>query len=259
MTTPALESNSTMGEVLAYRRPNDPTISAAASPKALSLSAMYQPAASDPAAVEELMTMMGQALDIFAHKAPSNVSTLMPIYMKILGDLPIDLARRALWGAIETCKFWPLPADLLEPVREEAEMRREAPGGERFLKWKCKRLADARVDSNDKRLVVWKINTVEAVEALVAAHAAGPAAYAAELNRLCPQPPAPPTTPPANEKHRRGAAEIIARHKRNMTGMDDDKQADAAWTNLSNVERGEYWRAQMDLPSKYATGRSARP
>jgi hypothetical protein len=56
---------------------------------------------------------------------PESFKHTLPIYLKHLGVVPRDLIEKALDHVERTCKWFPKPADILEPITKELARRRE--------------------------------------------------------------------------------------------------------------------------------------
>lgn len=82
-------------------------------------------AALQPADTQILAALLKQTLAIWQSNQPANFKEIAGSYLEAFESVPIDLVQSALKHVRLTSKFFPKPAELLEPIRSEMENRKQ--------------------------------------------------------------------------------------------------------------------------------------
>lgn len=78
-----------------------------------------------PADTQILAALLKQTLAIWQSNQPANFKEIAGSYLEAFENVPIDLVQSALKHVRLTSKFFPKPAELLEPIRTEMENRKQ--------------------------------------------------------------------------------------------------------------------------------------
>lgn len=70
------------------------------------------------------MAALDPAIDLFG--TPKGWESLSTLYRDLLGDLPFDLLAKGVFVALRDGNWFPKPAEIRAPVREELDRRRHA-------------------------------------------------------------------------------------------------------------------------------------
>lgn len=65
---------------------------------------------------------MAPLLVLFA--APQNFEAQIPIYEMLLGEIPGDLLAQGIKSCLRDCRFFPKPAEIIDPISDRLYRRR---------------------------------------------------------------------------------------------------------------------------------------
>ena len=77
-----------------------------------------------PASPEQAAVLLEETLELYG--APKNWDQIAQFYLEAVSDMPLDLIRETLKQVRLNCKFFPKPAEIREPIREEMARRKAA-------------------------------------------------------------------------------------------------------------------------------------
>jgi hypothetical protein len=81
-------------------------------------------AALRPADPRTIGALLEQTLELYG--LPDNWDLVVGFYLECFEGVPVDLVAAALKHVRQTCRFFPKPAELRAPIREEWAKRRQA-------------------------------------------------------------------------------------------------------------------------------------
>lgn len=77
-----------------------------------------------PATLAQMASVLEVAVDL--HGRPDGWDRKVGLYVELLADLPADLLAIGMRAALRDGKFFPKPAEIRDPIREEFTRRKEA-------------------------------------------------------------------------------------------------------------------------------------
>jgi hypothetical protein len=77
-----------------------------------------------PADPKTIAALLDQTLELYG--LPDNWDRVVGFYLEAFEGVPVDLVAAALKRVRQTCRFFPKPAELRAPIREEWAKRRQA-------------------------------------------------------------------------------------------------------------------------------------
>jgi hypothetical protein len=78
-----------------------------------------------PVDTQTLAALLKQTLAIWQSNQPANFKEIASSYLEAFENVPLDLVQSALKHVRLNSKFFPKPAELLDPIRSEMESRKQ--------------------------------------------------------------------------------------------------------------------------------------
>lgn len=104
----------------------------------------------EPATAEEIAVGLHSALSLF--NPPDNFQDTAKIYLKALANVPKDLLPVSIEAVSMRCKFFPKPADFLEPVEKEISHRKHLISVAKHYLWWFRKSEKRKATLKERRI-----------------------------------------------------------------------------------------------------------